>query len=573
MNDQTPTRLLIVDDDDVDREKINRCLNKITIPITIVAATNGTDAIRQAIEHNVDLILLDYNLGDMTGTEFLVELKNHVENDIPTIMITGQGNEHCAVEAMKLGAIDYLSKDTLSESILVPVIRTAIEKHDLEIRYKRSQEELERKSLYDSLTGVSNRELTFDRINQYIAHSERRHTSFYVLVLDLNGFKEINDTFGHLAGDEVLKQTSDRMAQSCRKTDTIGRFGGDEFIIIFSDVKDDNALKPLLDKILSQIAIPISINNQLITVGASIGISQYPRNGSDRQSLLSTADDAMYQAKRNNQSYVFYSGKSSHGQASFINTQSILQGIENNEFYLVYQPKIDLKSNTLHSVETLIRWQNPMFGLVMPNDFIPYAERSNAISFITQEVIRIALKQAREWQEANQLTFDISLNISAKTLDVPSFREQLLESIKVYDINPKNIILEITETALASSRSEAQYVLSTLINDGFQISIDDFGTGFTSFRYIRDIEIAEIKIDRLFIKGINRGSRDLQIVHSIISLAENLGIRTVAEGVETIQQRKLLEEIGCNSVQGFGVAKPMLASQLIDWDNDRKKAY
>jgi PleD family two-component response regulator len=189
MNVQTPTRLLIVDDDDVDREKINRCLNKITIPITIVAATNGTDAIRQAIENKVDLILLDYNLGDMTGTEFLVELKNHVENDIPTIMITGQGNEHSAVEAMKLGAIDYLSKDTLSESILVPVIRTAIEKHELEVRYKQSQEELERKSLYDSLTGVSNRELTFDRINQYIAHSDRHQTCFYVLVLDLNGFK------------------------------------------------------------------------------------------------------------------------------------------------------------------------------------------------------------------------------------------------------------------------------------------------------------------------------------------------------------------------------------------------
>jgi diguanylate cyclase (GGDEF)-like protein len=571
MNVQTPTRLLIVDDDDVDREKINRCLNKITIPITIVAATNGTDAIRQAIENKVDLILLDYNLGDMTGTEFLVELKNHVENDIPTIMITGQGNEHSAVEAMKLGAIDYLSKDTLSESILVPVIRTAIEKHELEVRYKQSQEELERKSLYDSLTGVSNRELTFDRINQYIAHSDRHQTCFYVLVLDLNGFKEINDSFGHLAGDEVLKQTSDRMAQSCRKTDTIGRFGGDEFIIIFSDVKDDNALKPLLDKILSQIAIPISVNDKLITVGASIGISQYPRNGSDRQSLLSTADDAMYQAKRNNQSYVFYRGKASHGQASFVNTQSILQGIENNEFYLVYQPKIDLKTNELHSVETLIRWQSPMVGLVMPNDFIPYAERSNAISFITQEVIRIALKQAKEWQEANQLTFDISLNISAKTLDLPSFREQLLESIKINNISPKNIILEITETALASSRSEAQYVLSTLINDGFQISIDDFGTGFTSFRYIRDIEIAEIKIDRLFIKGINRGSRDLQIVHSIISLAENLGIRTVAEGVETIQQRKLLDEIGCDSVQGFGVAKPMLAIELINWDIERKK--
>ena len=567
---ESNTRILVVDDDDVDREKISRCLHKAIIPITILDATSGEDALDQTLTEDIDLIILDYNLGDMTGVEFLTRIK---KNNIPTIMITGAGSENSAIEAMKLGAVDYLTKDTLTEKVLLPVLTAAIKKNELQRKYEKSQEELKRKSLYDSLTGLSNRDLIFDRLEQSILSSDRHSINFYLLVIDLNSFKEVNDSFGHLAGDEVLKKISERMLSASRKSDTVGRFGGDEFVLILPEVESIPSLMVILNKLMAAIAKPISVGKNILTIGASIGIAHYPIHGKDVETLLSNADYAMYQAKKNNQNYVFYDEKYVENANQNINTQSILKALEEHEFIIEYQPKIDVLTNMLVSAEALVRWQSPSYGIIMPANFIPFSERSNLIGLITDEVIFLALEQAKEWSEKGCFDFDLALNISARMLDTPSFQKNITDAVLSRNLNPNNIILEITETALASSRQNAQTLLSSLIEEGFQISIDDFGSGFTSFLYIRDIEFSEIKIDQLFVSAIHTGSRDMQIVNSIISLANSLGIRTVAEGVETEEQKELLSNAGCNCLQGFGIAKPMSAEQLVSWQISNCKIY
>ncbi len=564
LNKRKKLKLLVVDDDDVDRERIGRYLKKFKLPVIVLDASNGSDAMQQVLHSEIDLILLDYQLGDMTGTDLLNQIQQQESTIIPTVMITGMGDEQTAIEAMRLGVFDYLPKKALTAESLIAVLEAALHASDLEKKLEESQTKLLQMSLYDELTGLANRNLFFDRLEQALLSSERNDSQFTVLMIDLNRFKEINDSLGHLAGDDVLKTIGDRLQACARKSDTVARLGGDEFVCILLDIQTSKGATTCINKLIDAISMPIAVTDRVVQVGASIGVAHYPEHGIDASTLLSNADSAMYHAKKANRNYAIYNEFASNATNNIPVCQSLYKGIKAKELFLEYQPKIDLSTQQILGAEVLVRWRSPKFGLVMPGDFIPAAERSNLIEHLTYATMEMAFEQMAQWY-SDGFKLKLALNISARMLDHEKLPDRLIAELACKNLCANDIVLEITETTLASSGSCAHKVLMELIEAGFEISIDDFGSGFTSFRYIRDIEFAELKIDRLFINKIQIGSRDAEIVHSMILLAEGLGMRAVAEGVETQEQWKLLGRLGCKYGQGYGIARPMPAIDLVAW--------
>lgn len=559
------TRVLIVDDDDVDRERIRRFVTKLKLPLEIVNAQNGADAITLIRRERFDIMLLDYRLGDMTGTELLATLESIDHAQIPTIMITGMGDEQTAIEAMKHGVHDYLPKKGLTAESLMSAMASALHSMELERQLHDAQENLRILSLYDSLTKLPNRNLFFDRLSQAILAANRNGSQFTILMIDLNLFKEVNDSHGHTAGDEVLSTIGDRLHAIARKSDTFARIGGDEFAAILHDVHTFEDAIACAEKINAAIAHPIAIDSWLIQVGAAIGIARYPEHGADQGTLISNADFAMYRAKRNARKFEIYSETDGNSLDPTIPVSQYLhRALRQQELFLEYQPKINLDTRELIGAEALVRWNSPEFGIIMPGNFIPMAERSDLIQQLTYLTIEMALTQFNKWRESGY-TIPLALNISARILDNPGFKEWLVNTLKHHNIDCENITLEITETTLASSGRAAYKLLESLNDAGLEISIDDFGSGFTSFTAIRNIEIAELKIDRLFIDKLQSDSRDCAIVGSMLSLAASLGMRAVAEGVETEEQWRQLQKLGCHFAQGYGIARPMGANAFISW--------
>lgn len=560
-------RFLIIEDDDVDREKLQRYINKYDFPTQIETAKTGQEAIQKVRKGSFDLALLDYQLGDMTGTDFLSFLKNQNIPTIPTIMITGAGNEKIAVEAMRLGVFDYISKHNLNEDSLAGSMASALHSASIERELQDALEHLKKMSLYDSLTGLPNRNLLFDRLNQSILISQRNNTQFAVLMIDLNLFKEINDGMGHKAGDIVLKEVGVRLQAVSRKSDTHSRLGGDEFCCILQNVDSLKDITVCIDKIIDEITRPILVEGKVVKIGGAIGVARYPDHGTDSTTLLSNADQAMYNAKRNHRKFEIYAPQlpaTPISNKSISVTHYLHDGIKNNELFLEYQPKISLVSQTLIGAEALVRWNSPALGRLMPGSFISIAERSNLIKQITYQTIELSFKQWNVWYSDGYVV-PLSINISARMLDDKSFPNWLMRKSTEFRVFPNVITLEITETALASSNADSNQVLGLLCKLGYKLSIDDFGSGFTSFRVIRDVNISELKIDRLFIDKVHSNRKDKAIVLSMIQLANSLGIYVVAEGIETEQQLSEIKSLGCEYAQGYAISYPLSANDLVKW--------
>ncbi len=558
--------LLIIDDDDLDRERLNRYVKDSELPIAVSNAANAADALRMIGNGGCDLILTDYNLGDMSGNELLAQVKKEIGESIPCIMVTGAGDESVAIEALRNGVIDYFPKYSLKPERLLSVIIAALRKKDVERKLQKTQERLYRMSLFDELTGLPNRNLFLDRLNQAMHFGRRNSSGFTLMMIDLNLFKEINDTYGHWAGDQVLKTIGQRLLPAARESDTFARIGGDEFSCILHEVNTAEAAITCAHKLHSIISVPIHISGNLVRVTASIGFAHFPEHGEDATTILSNADSAMYEAKRSHQGFVSFSQdwRSKCTLASIPVAQRLHQAILDHELVLEYQPKVNIKNHQVIGVEALVRWNSPKYGLIMPGDFIPIAERSTLIEEVSFETFDMAFAQLSEWQKQG-LDIQVATNLSARMLDDQHLAGKLKERLDTFGVSGEHVTLEITETALASSFIATQDRLADLLKLGFKISIDDFGSGFTSFRYIRDIPFSELKVDRLFVENLKSGSRDAAILRSIAVMAERLGIRAVAEGVESAQQIEILESLGYGYVQGYVIARPISASTLVNW--------
>lgn len=561
--------LLIVDDDDVDRERLRRLLQRLEINVSITEAGSIAEARAHLQRSEFDCALVDYRLGDATGTDLVRLIKSELGRPFPVIMVTGIGDERVAVEAMREGVYDYLSKAQLRPQQIKNAIEGSLRWVQLETELAETQERLMRLSMFDSLTGLPNRNLFFDRLEQALRASGRGGATFALLMMDLNLFKEVNDTLGHEAGDKVLAEFGHRLQQLSRKSDTYARLGGDEFAGLLMGTDSVAGAVAVAEKVGRALRAPVAIEGDLVAVGVSIGIALFPAHGADARTLLANADQSMYEAKRSSKDYKVFTSRTSPGETNpFLVSSHLGEALDRKELFLHYQPKVSLQTGELVGVEALVRWQSHRFGLLAPSDFIPAAERSSLINPMTYAILDMALEQSRLWRD-DGVELSMAVNLSARVLDDERLAERVVDALSSRGLKPETLMLEITETALMTSPTHARDALHALREAGVGISIDDFGTGYTSLKYLRDFPISEIKIDRLFISSLKCESRDASIVRSISALSDGFDVDLVAEGIESLECCPLLYELGCDFGQGFSIAYPMPADDLIAWRSGR----
>lgn len=559
-------QVLLVDDDDVDREKLRRQLAHTDLCLHITEADSLHGAMLALRRTQYDCILLDYFLGDGVGRDLLpLTRQRERQRPCPVIMVTGYCHERAAVEAVRDGVYDYFIKGHLSDTALAAAIENSQTWARAQHERLLAQHRLERLSLYDELTGLPNRHLFSDRLAQALADSARSGRALAVLVMDLNGFKQINDSLGHAVGDRVLSEIGQRLAYTARQTDSFARFGGDEFAGLLCGINTVEGAVVVAEKILATLREPLLIDGQALRVGASIGIALHAGRGADAQQLLQRADHAMYDAKRGARNYAVHDGSGEAAPGKRQHVASLLSdGIAQRELTLLYQPIVDLHSGRLCGVEALARWHSAALGLVLPNDFIPAAERSSAILPLSEALFDIALDQLYLWQNQG-IHLPMSVNVSAGTLEDERLVSYLLDGLRTRDLPAQALRLEITETGLTRNPERGQRILAQLAAAGIEVSVDNFGTGYTSLKQLRDFELAEIKLDRQFTRQLRNSPRDASIVRSLAALATGFGIRLVAQGIEASQDLQLLRTLGCDLAQGYGIARPMPAEQLMDW--------
>jgi diguanylate cyclase (GGDEF)-like protein len=423
----------------------------------------------------------------------------------------------------------------------------------------------EHRALHDNLTGLPNRALFRDRAAQAILAAERDGTCVAVMLMDLDRFKEVNDTLGHHHGDLLLNEVGPRLQQALRDTDTIARFGGDEFAVLLPDVPNAAAAGHVAAKMISVLEEPFSLYGLSIDVGASIGIACYPTHGREVGELIQHADVAMYQAKRSRSGFELYAREEdSHSPSRLALAGELRYGLEREEIELHYQPKIHLATGEIRGVEALVRWQHPRHGLLKPDDFVPLAERTGLIRPLTMSVLRVALKQAREWHAAG-VPLTVAVNLSARNLQDRRLPDDIARMLKQYGVPPERLELEITETAVMTDPALALTVLRQLDAMGIKLAIDDFGTGYSSLAYLNELPISLVKIDKTFVRNLEEGTSDAAIVRSTIDLARNLGYDVVAEGVESKIVHDLLTRLGCPQAQGYFVSRPLRADYVAQW--------
>ncbi len=424
---------------------------------------------------------------------------------------------------------------------------------------------LQHQAMYDNLTNLPNRALFADRLQQAILIGRREKQPFALIAMDLDSFKEINDTLGHSAGDQVLQQVADRARVCLRESDTVARMGGDEFIILLATVNDQDGAVAASKKILKALDDPVEIAGQKVEIGASLGVVMFPEHGEEPAVLLRQADAAMYLAKQTHAGFKLYSKDLGQG----VDDRLVMQGelrraIADNELVLHYQPKIDFGTDRVSGVEALVRWQHPRHGLLSPDKFIPLAEQTGLIKPLTHAVLQSALRQCREWQQAG-LDLSISVNISAISIQDPEFPDQVARLLKENPVSPSRLELEITETAVMVEPACAVDCIRKLCDLGLQIAIDDFGTGYSSMSYLKELLVAKIKIDKSFVKDMAVSHNDAVIVRSTIELGHNLGLKVVAEGVETEAAWDRLKALGCDDAQGYYMSRPLPSDQFVEW--------
>ncbi len=429
---------------------------------------------------------------------------------------------------------------------------------------KRQTEALQHQALHDALTELPNRSLLSDRIRQGILLAQREHHELALLVMDLDRFKDINDTLGHQYGDAVLQQVSERMREILRESDTIARLGGDEFAILLPNTTLEQA-RSLADKLLNAIEEPLSIGEQVLHVGGSIGITQYPQHGEDEVTLLQRADVAMYVAKREHRGAAVYDPSSDqHSLRNLALLGELRGGIEQNQLQLYFQPKVDLSSGKVCGVESLVRWRHPEHGLMYPDEFVPLAEQTGLIAPLSLWALKAGLNTCSNFHD-DDMQMDVAVNLSVRNLQDPRFPDKVAHLIEENGANACRLRLEITETAIMADPGRALEVLNSLSTMGVKLSIDDFGTGYSSLAHLKQMPVDELKIDKSFVSGMLEDESDAVIVRSIIDLAHNIGITVVAEGVESKQIYDALKEMGCDAVQGYYMCPPVTADDLIEW--------
>ena len=425
--------------------------------------------------------------------------------------------------------------------------------------------ELEYLAMHDPLTGLPNRILLQDRLLQAIRVGHRENTPFALMVLDLDGFKEVNDSLGHQAGDRLLHEVATRLVARLRQSDTAVRLGGDEFAVLLPGVANAEDTEVVARKILCALEEPVILGDRPVSVTASCGAALFPAHGDEVGVLLRHADRAMYEAKRGRRGFLLFAPTMDEEGDDRLRLQVDLDhAIRHGDLVLHYQPKVDLATGKISGAEALVRWQHPVLGMLPPARFVPLAERTHLIRPLTFHVLRLAATQARAWAEQGR-PLPIAVNVSAIDLDDGEFVDSVERILKDAGVAASQIELEVTETALMRDPERARAAIQALSGLGVHVAIDDFGTGYSSMSYLRKLAVAKIKIDKSFVMDMGVSSNDSVIVRSIIDLGHSLGLKVVGEGVETADTMAVLASLGCGYAQGYHLARPMDAEAFDAW--------
>lgn len=418
-------------------------------------------------------------------------------------------------------------------------------------------------ALSDPLTGLPNRALLTDRIRHMIKVSHRARSSFAVALLDLDRFKQVNDTLGHACGDLLLSEVARRLRTTVRESDTVARLGGDEFVLLMPGNVD--AAREVCRRVLVAMREPLHYNDERIDIDASIGIAVFPEHGQDDVSLMRHADLAMYQAKRTHSGERVFDGETAELNRSHLSLLGEMRtALERGQFELDYQPRLDLQTGLVIGLEGLVRWNHPVRGRVPPGEFIPFAEESGFMREITHWVVACGARFSRELREAG-IDLVVAVNVSALDIENPGFGGEVIALMGEAGVDPRHMCLEITESGLLSESSAALDNLYRLSKSGLELAVDDFGTGYATLRQLQQLPVNVLKIDRSFVNELHRKRNNLTIVRSTIELGKRLGLKVVAEGVETLEELRTLAELGCDEVQGYYLSRPMRSSDVRGW--------
>jgi diguanylate cyclase (GGDEF)-like protein len=438
---------------------------------------------------------------------------------------------------------------------LVPILRRVT------LRLRRQMEEIERRALYDDLTGLPNRTLFRDRIEHMIAAAERDPGSRAVMLLDVDRFREINDALGHETGDRLLQEVAGRLGETVRSSETLARLGGDEFGILLSPGSDEDATA-LAARIHGVLETPFSLSGFPLEIAVSVGIAAYPDHGESVDTLLQHADVAMYVAKDGHSGTALYESEQDTSDAARLALAGELRGaIDNEELVVHFQPKAELESGLIVGVEALVRWQHPERGFIPPNEFIPIAERTGLIKPLSQYVVASALRQCGEWRAAG-FDLHVAVNLTIPDLLDLELPDRIGELLAETGVRPGQLELEVTETTILADPFRVRQVLNRLNEMGLRLAIDDFGTGYSSLAYLKNLPVHTIKIDRSFVMGMCEDASDATIVRSTIDLGRNLGLGVVAEGIESQEVWDALRADGCSLAQGYFISRPASAEYL-----------
>jgi len=431
---------------------------------------------------------------------------------------------------------------------------------------KVAEEKIHQLAYYDTLTGLPNRGMFLERLQYTLSQAQRDRDKVNLLFLDLDNFKNINDTQGHGTGDRLLRLVAERLSACMRDTDILARLGGDEFVVVCPASINQESVASVVQRIMAIFNDPFEIEGHQVYSSASIGIAVYPDDSQDASTLFRCADTAMYQAKNEGRAqFRFFSPELNQRVMQRVALEdSLRMGLEKREFFLHYQPLWDLKSATMVGVEVLLRWQSSDFGLMLPSTFISLLEDSGLINSIGEWVLRNACIQVRDWVRLGHHDLKIAVNISGKQLKHPKFLVMLTSIIEETGVNPMNLELEFTESVIMDNVENTIEIFRKLKAMGIQLSIDDFGTGYSSLNYLKHFPVDRIKIDKSFVADVSRSDSDAAIIEAIVSMAQSLSLRVVAEGVENSDQLHSISKLGCDEVQGFYLAMPMHAEELAE---------
>ena len=603
--------VLIVDDSKVIRSAIREILELGNIHVT--EASNGKDALELVYNNVPDLVLLDVVMPGMDGISVLKTLrKSYTKMQLPVILVTSLGSSSEIVQALDFGASDYVTKPIDFDVLWARVSNQLMQKqtaeylrlaqNNLEKQIKQrtaelnnsnqqlkkeievrllAEGQLQKQANYDELTGLPNRSLATDRLYQTLLKSKRHNLQPCLAFLDLDNFKYINDTFGHAAGDELLREASRRLTECARESDTVARLGGDEFLLILEDDRTDKnqqretGIRHIGERIIESFSKPFVIEGHELSVTASLGFAIYPKDGDDSNTLMRHADVAMYRSKNEGKNtFCFYSPEMSAKAIMRMNVERELrQAIENREFTLHYQPIVDSKTGRIVKAEALLRWDCDNLGMITPDYFIPIAEETGLIIPIGEWVIETACKQVKQWRDTGWPDISITINVSARQFQANSLLvETIRRSLKENDLPSDAIQLELTEGVLMKETESSQESMAQIEEMGIKLLIDDFGTGYASLSYLQRYNFDSIKIDRSYINNILISRQDEKLVRAVIAMAKSLGMSVVSEGVESKGQLDFLIKENCEYIQGYYFSKPVAPDEFFNLLKKMNKA-